>query len=612
MNDPKKDASAGEVANVFPERSDSDRSAGGHAETSVPPTSSRQAPPPQPCSQAQPQTYSDAQNPPQQYPCSQAQPQISYQPSAPAYTVVAPTRAARPKREFTAAESVFAWVCFILGYLFCRVLAGGFNPLGGFLFTVLIFSVTAAVIKIEKARPPFAAWVAAVSGVVLAASLIVTGNETVRFFAYLYSAAAYVYFVYAAFGNKLEKGFSNLLCLDFVKAAFICPFTSFANIFRSFGGKSRKNGSKAFLKVLAGIGIALIPCIVIISLLCYDERFREMLSFIKNINFGTVVSHLFSAAFGVPVAMYVYGLLTGSKDKKTEKTLTADDCRMLGEQTRIAPAVTVAAATFPIALIYVFFFISQWQYYVSAFSGKIPSGTSYSEYARNGFFELVAVSFINFVIIALVGLFIKRNGKGAEITRKTVSVVLSLMTLVLIGTAASKLVLYIDAYGLTPKRVYAAWAMLVLAVLFLLVTVKQFAKKLPLVTVSVLAVIVLFAGLAFSNTDSLIARYNVDRCLAGTLDCLDTEALTECGDCAVPPLVDFVADYDEKNGTKAADLNVENFPSDIGFGESNDERAQYIAAVRFLKEKAEEETGVFSETIPRYKARKALASIGLG
>ena len=124
--------------------------------------------------------------------------------------------------------------------------------------------------------------------------------------------------------------------------------------------------------------------------------------------------------------------------------------------------------------------------------------------------------------------------------------------------------------------------------------------------------IVLFAGLAFSNTDSLIARYNVDRCLAGTLDCLDTEALTECGDCAVPPLVDFVADYDEKNGTKAADLNVENFPSDIGFGESNDERAQYIAAVRFLKEKAEEETGVFFETIPRYKARKALASIGLG
>lgn len=40
--------------------------------------------------------------------------------------------------------------------------------------------------------------------------------------------------------------------------------------------------------------------------------------------------------------------------------------------------------------------------------------------------------------------------------------------------------------------------------------------------------------------------------------------------------------------------------------------AAWVAAVRFLKEKAEEETGVFSETIPRYKARKALASIGLG
>ena len=42
--------------------------------------------------------------------------------TVPGYTPAAGMYQPAPKRSYTAAESVFAWLCFVLGYLFIRVL----------------------------------------------------------------------------------------------------------------------------------------------------------------------------------------------------------------------------------------------------------------------------------------------------------------------------------------------------------------------------------------------------------------------------------------------------------------------------------------------------------
>ena len=230
---------------------------------------------------------------------------------------------------------------------------------------------------------------------------------------------------------------------------------------------------------------------------------------------------------------------------------------------------------------------------------------------------MTAVAFINFVIIALVGLLMKRDGKGAKIVQKTVSVILSLMTLVLISTAAAKMIMYIDVYGLTPKRVYASWFICVLAVLFLLVIIRQFAQKLRLVTVSALVVTVMFAGLAFSNIDGIIARYNVERYMNGSLSEIDVVALIDCGDSAVPALADYVKWEDEKNGTDAAKRPAvvygEEYFYDICF-DSSEKKQPYTLAVRFLYAKAdayESDNNFFSASVPVARARKALEAVGI-
>lgn len=557
---------------------------------------------PQPPQYAAPVNFGGAVQTPQQVPFY-----------APAAGISQPA----PKRRYTAAESVFAWLCFVLGYLFIRVFMDGFRPLGELLFVILLYALTFVVVKLENARFNAPAVISLLSGLAVSFSTVISSNGGVRFFAFAYALASYTYFVYTVFGNKLAKGFTNLLLVDFFKSAFILPFASFGKIFHGLIPKKGEKCGKGFLRVLIGIALAFIPCVIIIALLFYDESFRNMFKFIDNIGFDTVVEHIVSAGFGIPVAMYVYGLLISSKDKKCENTPNAENCRVAGEKAKIAPVATVLAAVIPISLIYVIFFISQWKYYVSGFVGALPSETSYAEYARRGFFQLTAVAFINFVIIALVGLLMKRDGKAAKIVQKAVSVIFSLMTLVLISTAAAKMIMYIDVYGLTPKRVYASWFICVLAVLFLLVIIKQFAQKLRLVTVSALVVTVMFAGLAFSNIDGIIARYNVERYMNGSLSEIDVVALIDCGDSAVPALADYVKWEDEKNGTDAARRPAvvygEEYFYDICF-DSSERKQPYTLAVRFLYAKAdayESDNNFFSASVPVARARKALEAVGI-
>ena len=53
-------------------------------------------------------------------------------------------------RSYTLSESIFAWFCFLAGYIFCRVFPFGQNPLGGFLFLISLFLGTAIIFKIQK------------------------------------------------------------------------------------------------------------------------------------------------------------------------------------------------------------------------------------------------------------------------------------------------------------------------------------------------------------------------------------------------------------------------------------------------------------------------------
>ena len=100
-----------------------------------------------------------------------------------------------------------------------------------------------------------------------------------------------------------------------------------------------------------------------------------------------------------------------------------------------------------------------------------------------------------------------------SVALKILNLLLALVTLVLIATAFSKMALYIEAYGLTMRRLLPCVFMIFMAVVCGGVIALQ-KWSFSITRLAVGTGIVMFCLLCLSNPDSLVARYNADRYLA--------------------------------------------------------------------------------------------------
>ena len=139
-------------------------------------------------------------------------------------------------------------------------------------------------------------------------------------------------------------------------------------------------------------------------------------------------------------------------------------------------------------------------------------GLSYAQYARQGFFQLVAVAALT---LAVVGAAVRWAHAATSLHRGILRALLGslcMLTLVVLASALRRLTLYEDMYGLTRLRISVHAVILWLGVLFAMVIVAGILWRwawLPRAFVYASA-----AGLlAFSivNPDGLIARQNVER-----------------------------------------------------------------------------------------------------
>ncbi|MEU8386572.1 DUF4173 domain-containing protein [Micromonospora sp. NPDC048842] len=148
------------------------------------------------------------------------------------------------------------------------------------------------------------------------------------------------------------------------------------------------------------------------------------------------------------------------------------------------------------------------------------AGLTYAQYARGGFWQLLAVTALTLLVIAIAA---RRAPKATRRDRLLVRVLLGTLTalsLVIVASALYRMQVYADAYGATRLRLVVSTVELWLGLLFVLVGVavaRLRAEWLPRLVVGT-AVLALL-GLALLNPDRLIADRNVDRYLeTGRLD----------------------------------------------------------------------------------------------
>jgi hypothetical protein len=139
-------------------------------------------------------------------------------------------------------------------------------------------------------------------------------------------------------------------------------------------------------------------------------------------------------------------------------------------------------------------------------------GVTYAQYARHGFFELAAVT----GLVLAMQLFFDWLLRGEPATgRKRFHRLALLQVLLLLGmlaSAAHRMALYQEAYGLTQLRVYASAGILWigLTVLWHGATVLRDRRE-SFVVGTVVAAIAVFFLVLTANPDAMIARVNLER-----------------------------------------------------------------------------------------------------
>jgi len=164
------------------------------------------------------------------------------------------------------------------------------------------------------------------------------------------------------------------------------------------------------------------------------------------------------------------------------------------------------------------------------------AGLTYAEYARRGFFELVAVAALLLPVLLAVNWARRRDSRGTLVYR-LLAVVLVLLLAVVMASALERLRIYTDAFGLTAARFYPAAFLVSLAAVFVcfLATVLRDRVGDFLWGVVVIGAVSVIA-INVVAPDALIARTNTSRLDDGRS--FDAVYAATLGADAVPVLVE--------------------------------------------------------------------------
>jgi hypothetical protein len=144
------------------------------------------------------------------------------------------------------------------------------------------------------------------------------------------------------------------------------------------------------------------------------------------------------------------------------------------------------------------------------------TGLSYAEYARRGFFELVAVAALSLPLLLIADWSLdQRDAVRVRRFRQLAGLMLLLLD-VMLASALFRMRLYTAEYGLTELRFYTTAFMgwLVLVFGWFVATVLR-GRRERFGTGALLAGWLVLAGLNLSNPDAIIAGVNLDRAARG-------------------------------------------------------------------------------------------------
>jgi hypothetical protein len=268
-----------------------------------------------------------------------------------------------------------------------------------------------------------------------------------------------------AISQSTEHGVLESRFRELAQSAFLIGISTFVGMIALlFSDVSFRQvaGARGASRAIAALRAALvaIPLLLVFGGLfaSADPVFARLAGEVFHIDAGTVASHL--AVTGV-IAWFVGGLLRATVLSAGRSTFTIPFPDAALGLTEVATALGSLVALFGA------FVIVQLRYF---FGGdalvQATAGMSYADYARRGFFELVAVSALVLPVLLSANALLRRDSRRADVVFRALSGTLLSLLGIIMYSAFARMQLYVSMYGLSEDRLYASVFMGWLAIVF--------------------------------------------------------------------------------------------------------------------------------------------------
>lgn len=298
---------------------------------------------------------------------------------------------------------------------------------------------------------------------------------------------------------------------------------------------SKTKSSRHVWSILLGIFLAL-PIVGVLGALLAsaDPIFSERLAdFLKFFDIEKLPEYIFRLCYILILAYFIAGgFVYAFFNKHEEKpNLSQDSFKpFLGWVEALVILIAVD-------LLFAAFVTVQFQYFFGGGANITAEGFTYAEYARRGFFELVAVAVISLLLYLSLGAITRREEEVHRRIFTALVIILIALVLVMLVSSWMRLSMYEDAYGFSRLRTYThvfiPWlAALLIATAGLEVLRKQYRFAITLLV----AMFGFGTSLAILNVDAFIVHQNVSRAERG--EQFDASYLLSLSQDAIPAMFD--------------------------------------------------------------------------
>ena len=296
-----------------------------------------------------------------------------------------------------------------------------------------------------------------------------------------------------------------------IRKAFLAVFPyTFGNFDvpykKLFKGVRRGSKGQGVLFTVLGL-ICTIPFLVILTLLFSnaDFAFAQSLSSILSYFYDLPVAKIIGTILlGVLMTVYILPLFFA---------LDADYPQPEAGNKRKGILPNAAVTAFLAVLIALEVYFSYFQVrYLFLNLGTLPEGMSYAEYARGGFFEIAAATLLTVALIFAATVLTRRDeDEELPLSVRLLLTVFSACVALMFASSYYRMLMYMDAYSMTIRRVGVCWLMALMLAVLIGVIIYIWKPDFALTRYTIFTVLVFVLALNLMHLGATVSKNNVDR-----------------------------------------------------------------------------------------------------